>query len=1114
MLDLPFQFAFDRPWFLLLLCLLPVLWWLSFQSLAGLGTARRIAALLLRSSVVALLIFALAEAKWQYKTDRLTVIYVLDQSESIPKTTREAMVDFVKRSVGQHRRAEKNDRAGLIVFGADARLESAPYDGRLPISQKFDSADYLDTTSTSLEAALKLAKASFPEDSARRVVIVSDGNENVGDARAVAKSMAEDGIGIDVVPIELVAQAEVSVDKVSMPSDLRKDQDFNTTVILSNHADAQGNAIPVTGELRIVRSDGKSETLVLPASPDQPNKITLKPGKNVFGFQSKLDRSGVFTTRAEFIPDERGVDLVEQNNVASAFTRVRGKGKVLLIEDAFEVSEFDHLIERLALNAIEVDVMKNTELFTTAAELLEYDAVILGNLPRTSSDEASDNAIAGFSDSQVKILVDNCEQLGCGIVMLGGDRAFGAGGWSNSLLEKAMPVDFQIKNKKVSAVGALAMVMHASEMPRGNFWQVKIGEAALETLGPMDYCGVVDYNPMGGGSGVRWIWKMPQGVDRVFGNKQRMLKLIRRMQPGDMPDFQPAMRLMLNGLLKTKASMRHAIMISDGDPTPPTAALLQRYKDNNIKISTVGVGTHGPAMRKELQAIADATGGRYWHVTNPKALPKIYQREARRVARPVIKESESGMQVIPVDSNGSHEIVAGLELESLPPFNGYVMTTIKKSGLVEQLAVASEPDDKGENSTLLASWRYGNGRTIAFTSDAGKKWTSRWFNDDQYDKLFVQMVRYAMRPITETGDFTVSTELKDGVARVVVSALDKDEKFLNFLQMSGTGIYSGGGDSPPVTLQFEQVRPGRYVAEHTVDGKGNLLYSIFPGEGYEKLTAGLSVPYSSEYSDRESNNRLLKDLAALEPRGGQIGSFADASLSAANMDQLLTQNSFRPTLTNSISIQDIWPFLLMCGTAIFFSDVFVRRVSLKWWAFAQALLVALPVAWGIYFISKAWMNRNSFGPAKSWLDGEMSGPLFAVTLCGCFAAFFLAFLLSTETFANFVQGIVARVGGASEGQEEVSIARLRSRKQEVEKSIEARRAATKFEPNDADAQAGKSKGSGAAQLEQIIGSEIEKTPALPPKIIREDQNDGESYTSRLLDAKRKLKRKRERNQDD
>jgi len=218
------------------------------------------------------------------------------------------------------------------------------------------------------------------------------------------------------------------------------------------------------GTLRITRGNGKTETLI-----SEQTGVKLKPGKNVIGFTSTLDRSGVFTTRAEFVPDDNRADLIQQNNVASTFTRVRGKGKVLLIEDAYEASEFNHLIDRLAVNSIEVDVMKSDDLYTNAAQLLEYDAVVLGNLPRASGDEGAESAISGFSDAQVKMLVDNCEQMG------------------------------------VSAVGALAMVMHACEMPRGNFWQVKIGEAALESLGPMDYCGVVDWNHMGGGTGVRWI---------------------------------------------------------------------------------------------------------------------------------------------------------------------------------------------------------------------------------------------------------------------------------------------------------------------------------------------------------------------------------------------------------------------------------------------------------------------------------------------------------------------------------------------------------------------------------------------------------------------------------
>ena len=136
--------------------------------------------------------------------------------------------------------------------------------------------------------------------------------------------------------------------------------------------------------------------------------------------------------------------------------------------------------------------------------------------------------------------------------------------------------------------------------------------------------------------------------------------------------------------------------------------------------------------------------------------------------------------------------------------------------------------------------------------------------------------------------------------------------------------------------------------------------------------------------------------------------------------------------------------------------------------------------------------------------------MFVATLFAVFASLFLAFLFSTEGFEQTlkrVKGWFSREDGQSEP---ASIARLQSRKAEIEKDIEARRAATKFEPND---DSGK-KISGSKKLEQVIGNEIEKTPALPPKINRDEQADGESYTSRLLDAKRKLKKKRERNQGD
>ena len=1032
-----FEVAFDQPWFLLLLLLLPLIWVMSFHSLAGLGNWRRCFAILLRSTVVALLVLALAQTQIRRTTDRLTVIYLLDQSDSIPAAQRDAMLDYVVREVETHRRSREEDMAGVVVFGGTAKIEAAPYDGRLPLIGRLESSTDLQTDATSLEAALKLAKASFPEDTARRVVVVSDGNENLGDALSLAQTMAEDGIGIDVVPVELDAQAEIAVEKIVLPADIRKGQDFEARIVLNHEtgSDAE-NSEPVTGKLRLTMGTAQSSELIAEQT------ITLQPGKNIHGFRHKLERAGVFTLDAAFVPDDPSVDSIADNNRASSFTHIRGKGKALLIEDAFHRNEFQHLVERLQASAIEVDVMPSNQLYTSAAELLPYDAIILANLPRASGDDSDSPELAAFTDTQIKMLVDNCEQMGCGIVMLGGDRSFGAGGWSNTPLEKAMPVDFQIKNDKVSAVGALAMVMHASEMANGNFWQIKIGEEAIKVLGPMDYCGVVDWSDMGGNP--KWLWKLPTGMDRVFQNRNRMMGMVNRMTPGDMPDFNAPMRLMLSGLKPVNAAMKHAIIISDGDATPPTNALLRDYVKNRVKISTVAVGTHGPPGSTPLQRIAKATGGKYWVVKDPRALPKIYQREARRVAKPVLKESKTGMDVIPTPAAGTHEIVKGIDVGSLPTFSGYVMTTVKPSNLVQQLCLASEPkNDKGENSTLLASWRYGNGRTVAFTSDAGHRWTTNWFNSEQYDKLFAQMVRYAMRPITQSANFSVATEVKDGIAEVVVTALDEEDNFLNFLDISGRGV---GADQKGFDLEFDQVGPGRYVAKRPVSGSGNYLFSLFPGEGYQRLTSGFNIPWSSEYKDRQANLALLDSLSQFKPRGGEAGELIASDLSRSGIATLLETNTFRPTLSAAIGIRDIWPLLLVICSTAFFADVLVRRVA----------------------ISFEWL----------W-------PFFA---------FLRSKFTQEETTTR-----------------QESLSRLQSRKQEIEKDIETRRAATRFAPGDSD----EASISGKQHLEDVLASEIEKTPKAPPKIDRDSlsPDDDNTYTSRLLDAKRKARDQQKRNND-
>ena len=166
------ELGFDRPLYLALLAMLPVLWVMSFRSLAGLGNVRRLFALGFRTLVLVLIVMCLAEVQLRKTSEKLTVIYLLDQSESIPLEKRQEMLQYVIDEVDANRDRVREDRAGVIVFGRNANIEIPPFDDSIPILGGIESYIGLNTDATNLEAALKLAQASFTEDSAKRVVVV------------------------------------------------------------------------------------------------------------------------------------------------------------------------------------------------------------------------------------------------------------------------------------------------------------------------------------------------------------------------------------------------------------------------------------------------------------------------------------------------------------------------------------------------------------------------------------------------------------------------------------------------------------------------------------------------------------------------------------------------------------------------------------------------------------------------------------------------------------------------------------------------------------------------------------------------------------------------------
>ncbi len=886
-----YQLGFDSPHMLWLLpaALIP-LWLFSFRSLAGFGFWRRLVALAFRSAVLTALVLALADIQLQRATEKVTVIYVVDQSQSIPPQRRTALLDYVNRAIRDHR--DRDDRAGVIVFARDATIEAPPFASDISVATSPETE--IDPQFTNLQAAIKLAQASFPGDSARRIVVVTDGNQNMGDALEQARSATESGVGIDIVPVSLPRQSDVLIERIVTPSDVRKGQPFDLRVVV-NHAADEGTP-PANGKL-IIRQQADDVSTVLSEQP-----VSLAPGKHVFTIRQEIETPAFYSYEAQFVPDGATDDAVAENNRVAAFSYVRGSGQVLLIEDFENPGEHELLADRLRKQNIEVTKRSSDQAFRSLQELQQFDSVILANVPREH-----------FSDEQIQMLASNTQHLGAGLIMLGGPNSFGAGGWAETPVEAAMPLDFQVKAAKVVPAGALAIVLDKSGSMQGEkiTMAAAAASAAIDGLSERDHVGVYAFDSV-----ATTVVRMQPRRDA-----RPMKARVMRIAADGGTNMAPGLQLAHQALRQVPdVGVRHIILLTDGrSEGGGYQRMIRQMADDRITITTVAVG--GDADVPLLRQLAQAGGGKFYHALTPKALPQIFQKEARRVARPMIYEKDTGIQpnlVYP------HELLGGID--AFPPITGYVLSTVKKNPLVEVAINSPQPAGK-DNTTLLATWNYGLGRSVCFTSDAGARWTRAWVDWADYDKFFSQMVRWSMRPVADQGKFTLSTEQTDGVTRVVITALDKDEDFLNFLAMESTVL---GPDLKPRAIQMEQVAPGRYVGEFPSDDSGNYFLTVVPNPGAAPIRTGVSVPYSREYRDRETNLPLLEQLAALTPPQGQPGVLIQDVSGNDRVEEWLKISSFRHDLPPARSHQDVWQYLVWGTCLAFFGDVFVRRVTLSW----------------------------------------------------------------------------------------------------------------------------------------------------------------------------------------
>jgi uncharacterized membrane protein len=940
---------FAQPWWLLLLLLIPVVVWMSFRSLAGLGPVRRALAIGLRCLLILLLTLALAELRLRRPNDTTTVLFVVDRSLSIPQEINpdeptpvdhrwQRVKRFITEAVARRGSGHERDQAGLIVFGRRPRLVLPASDvPRLVLDDSILGG--VDTSYTDIAAAIKLALASFPEGSAKRIVLLSDGNENLGNAVEQARLAQQNGAQIDVVPLAAGYrnENEVLVEKVEAPPMTEQGARLPIRVLVRSY-----NPRAVIGTLALRQlSEGHADVPVaIEAGPGvkergPPAVVILRPGLNSFSFKQSLEAvQRSYTYEAVFTPiesvNERG-EVVRglagdrvQNNSASTHVVALGRRRVLFVEARDKPNEHDHLIDALQGSGetkFQITKVTSADLPLSAAELgvflSNFDCVALANVP---SEE--------LSDEQQEMIRSNTYDQGCGLVMIGGREAFGAGGYQGTPVEKALPVDCDIKSIKVAGKGGLVLIMHASEMDTGNAMQKQVAKLAIQKLAPADMVGMIYYD-------FNHKWHIP--FQTVGTNRGALMRQVDRMQPGDMPDFDNGLQMATKALTNPNYNLatKHVIVISDGDPQLNNPGFLAQMKAAGVTCSTVGVATHGAPEDQKMRTIANGTGGKAHFPKSPRAIPSIYVREVRLVSQSFLYEQRFTPRL--QSATGPADKLSG----NLPPLYGFVRTSLKQSPLVEM--GIEGPPTLDQRFPILASWQYGLGKAVAFTSDAksaGERvgWDRDWAGSEMYLKFWEQVIGWALRGV-ETGKLSVSTEYRDGKVRVTVDARDDKNRPMTDLRLHGlvTAPNQQPGEAKPIELKFEQKNSGQYEAEFKAEEAGSYFINAqarrtstqvrngreVEVEETDSIRSGVTLPYSPEFADLESNTALLRRLS--EITGGNVYAEDEATLS----DVVRKGEVFRKTAAVAQSPQPIWYWLvLLAGLGLFF-DVAVRRIAVE-----------------------------------------------------------------------------------------------------------------------------------------------------------------------------------------
>ena len=828
------------------------------ESLVVWRTRRSLIPLWLRVPAVAVLVVALANPRILAEDPELDVVMAVDLSHSVGEEARARAVDVLERAQGM---VGPRVRLGLFSFARRPQWEFLPTH-ELPVS---DLPPPPERDATDLGAALQGALGELSEGRESRVLLISDANENRGSVERVLPMLRSHGVAVWSYPVSLAeGRNEVYLSEFTVPSVVDSGETFEIKAALTSSRSSSAG-ITLLRDGRVIRSTRRE----------------LAPGANWLSFTDSVERRGTHTYE---LMVEAAADVLAENNLLQGIVSVKGPSRILYLHGPDSARRF--MAEALQVQGYEVVEKTPVRANLTLPELSGFDLLILDNVPAYQLSQVKMERIERF-----------VRDLGGGLIVLGGTKSYGAGGYYRTPLEETLPVEMRPPVRmELPHVALLFVVDKSGSMGGGPFGTTKLDlakaatMASAELLNPTDEVAILAFDS-------NWEWVVPF---QAAGDGESIAGDVARLSSDGGTDLHKAMVEGRRVLAAKEAAIKHVLVLSDG-LTEKTDLLehVIRMAQDRITVSTVSIG--GDADRRLMTQLAQGGSGRSYATVDPRTIPQIFTTETLLISRDLLVE-----KTVTPTATGPAGPMRGLSGEPLPPVLGYVLTHVKPGAEVH-LRAGEDP--------LLVSWRHGLGRVYAFTSDVSGRWGRHWVQWPGFSRWAAQMARLAVRNVS---DHRLRTDfVRDGeVMSAVVDLFSAAGRPVNHLKLQGLLTRA---DETLQQEAFRQVAPGRYRTRFATPRRGINLLTVKQPSGPSgappvALTVPFIVPFSREYRDMDANTELLERLS--EQTGGTV--LREDTL-AEDIERLFTAD---PDAAGAV--RGIWWALAAAGLGVFLLDLALR----------------------------------------------------------------------------------------------------------------------------------------------------------------------------------------------